>query len=1003
MKISLLGPVEVRADDGSLLDLGGARLRTLLIRLALEPRRTVSHDALVDAVWADEPPANSSNALQQLVSRLRRRGLPIHADSAGYRLELAESDIDIFSSEPTGPWRGPALAEVADRDFARAHLTRLSELRAQAAEETATTIGDLEALAAEHPLRERPVELLMRALWRLGRPAEALAAFERYRDLVAEQLGADPSPALAALNVEILRGQQPDRPSLPVALTSFVGRDGDLSQLRELLGTTRLVTLTGPGGSGKTRLALETARLLAAQPAGGDAAVRLVELAPLGEAVEVPTAILAALGIREHTLLIHRGVAVDAQDPIDRVIAALSHRRLLLILDNCEHLLDPVARVAEAVLTTCPGVTVLATSREPLGLIGETLWPVEPLPGLAAVAMLTDRARAVKPGFDAEADELDRLCLALDRMPLAIELAAARLRTLSLHQLTSRIDERFRLLTGGSRTALPRHQTLRAVVDWSWDLCDEQERAVWRALSVFHGGATLGAIEAVAGAEAFDHLSGLVDKSLVNAEGERYSMLETIREYGLDRLGPADRAALEGAHAAYFAELAEQAEPHLRESTQIEWLAVLRADHDNLHAALRRRIAARDTATAIQLVAGLGWYWWLSGYRAEGSSLAAEALALPEAGEPSLQRRAIALTMAALNVIDGRGDMVRAKEWFQQASALVTESGPAHPLLKMVQPTTLLASWDLASAPELLPAYRVLFADPDPWVAATARAFHAHTLVNIGQTGPQAKADFETALALYRTVGDRWGMSLALEALSMMEAQEGDFAASAQRALEADGLLTVLGTSEDLLQLRLRLAQAQWFLGDTDGSIATIAAAERQAEKLGSSFGRAATAFAWASYARLQGDFVKANRLLCKAAELIDTDIVAPQFRAIHAGAFGLVAAAEGDFDLARRQHTIAVETAIASADAPVIGYILVGCADLSLREGDPLLAATLLGAAEAMNGAVDHSILDRPRIDTEVRAILGEERFVAAYRRGLAATIPSLPKLTGLPLSLSA
>ncbi len=993
MKISLLGPVEVRADDGALLDLGGTRLRTLLIRLALEPGRTVSHDALIDAVWPQDRPANSANALQQLVSRLRKRGLPVQADTAGYRLEIGESDIDIFGAASGRPWRGPALAEVADRDFARAHLSRLGELRTQAAEQAAGSIGELEALVAEHPLRERPVELLMRALWEQDRPAEALAAFERFRELVADQLGADPSAALTELNVEILRGQHPERAGLPAALTSFVGRDADVTGLRALLREARLVTLIGPGGSGKTRLALETARQLPE--------VRLVELAPLAEPVEVPTTVLAALGVRENAMLKHRGV--DQQEPVERLISALSHRTMLLIFDNCEHLLDPVARLAESILTLCPGVTVLATSREPLGLTGEALWPVEPLQAPAAVTLLTDRARAAKPGFEASEAELASLCEALDRMPLAIELAAARLRTMSLGQLTARIDERFRLLTGGSRTALPRHQTLRAVVDWSWELCGREERQAWRSLSVFHGGATLSALEAVAGEEVFDQLSALVDKSLVRVEGERYTMLETIREYGLDRLADAERTSLERAHGHYFAGLAERAEPHLREASQIEWLMLLRADHDNLHAALRRSVARQEAPLAVRLVAGLGWYWWLSGYRAEGSSLAEEALTLPYPPQAPIDRLAVAYTVAALNIIDGRGDLAKAKVWFDLAAGLIARSGLVHPLLKLVGPTTLLAGWDVTGAAELLPAYEQLFDDDDRWVAATARTFYAHTLVNLGRTGPLAKSSFEQALATYRKVGDAWGMALALEALSMVEAQEGDFASSAQRAQEAGRLLTALGNSEDLLQMRLRLAIAQWWLGQERECLATLADAEQLANRLGSILGRAAIDFAWGNVARIRGEHAQARRLLERAAEHLSDDLIAPQFRAVHASAFGLLSAAEGDFGQARLRHAQAVDLAVSSGDSPVIGHTLVGCADLSLREGDPELAATLLGAAEAMNGAIDHSILDRPQVEAGARKALGEKRFLAAYQRGQAATVASLPKLTGLPLSISA
>jgi predicted ATPase/DNA-binding SARP family transcriptional activator len=997
VRISLLGPVEVHADAGVLVDLGGARLRTLLIRLALEPRRTVSHDALIDAVWGDEPPANASNALQQLVSRLRRRGIPISADAAGYRLDVAREHIDIFGPEAAAPGRGPVLADVADRDFALPHITRLTELRAAAAEEDAQGVSELEALVAAHPLRERPVELLMRALWLEGRPAEALAAFERYRELIADQLGADPSPALSRLNVEILRGPQPAPQRLPAALTSFVGRDEDVETLRETLAGARLVTLIGPGGSGKTRLALETAR-----PRDD---VRLIELAPLTSAGEVAPAILAALGVRERTLLQHRASTVDTQDPVDRVIAALSHQKTLLIMDNCEHLLDPVARITESVLTHCPGVSVLATSREPLGLIGETVWPVEPLADPAAVRLLVDRASASRPGFRLDDPDLGaRLCRELDGMPLAIELAAARLRTMPLEQLVARLDERFRLLTGGSRTALPRHQTLRAVVDWSWELCGEAERRVWTVLAVFQGGAMLSAVEAHAGPDSFEVLSALVDKSLVRVDGERYSMLETIREYGLSQLDIAQREQLEHAHAAYFADFAEEAEPHLRGPAQVRWLKVLREDHENLHAALRRSSAAGDAPTAVRLVAALGWYWWLSGFRAEGSTLAAEALNIPDAGPVPPTAHAVAYTVAALNVVDGRQDLRQAKEWLQLAAEVMREiEGPVHPVLKLVAPTTLLTAWDIWAAKDLLPEYQRLFDDPEPWVAATARAFYAHTLVNMGQSVSEATRMFEEALEIYRAAGDRWGMSLALEALSMVDAQRGDFAPSGRHAEEAIALLSELGTSEDLLQLWMRLAQAHFMQGRPEEAVAVLAEAERNAEQMGSGFGLAGVSFARANLARFRGDRETARRKLDESSAHIAEALVAPQFRAILANGYGLLAAEEGDLAEARRKHTEALEQGLASGDSPVIGYVLVGCADLSLHEGNARLAAQLLGAAEAMNGSIDHSVPDRPRVAAGTRQMLGDKAFEAAYHEGQAATIESLPALTGLPLAINA
>jgi predicted ATPase/DNA-binding SARP family transcriptional activator len=999
VKISLLGPVEVRADDGTLVDLGGARLRTLLIRLALDPGRVVTNDALIDAVWEDQPPANAANALQQLVSRLRRRALPILGDAAGYRLDLPADDIDIFGPEAAGPGRGPALADVADRDFALPEITRLAELRLAAAEEGAQGISELEALAAAHPLRERPVELLMRALWEAGRPAEALAAFERYRGFVADELGADPSPALSRLHVEMLRGQGPQSAPqrLPVALTSFVGRDDDIARLRETLATARLVTLTGPGGSGKTRLALETAR---ARPEA-----RLIELAPLTDAAEVAPAILAALGVREHALLKQRGSGVDLIDPVERVVAALSHQPALLIMDNCEHLLDPVARITETVLTTCPGARVLATSREPLGLIGETVWAVEPLADAAAVRLLVDRASASRPGFRLDDPALGtRLCRELDGMPLAIELAAARLRTMPLEQLAARLDERFRLLTGGSRTALPRHQTLRAVVDWSWELCGEAERRVWTVLAVFQGGATLPAVEALFGPDAFEALTALADKSLVRVDGERYSMLETIREYGLSKLDAAERDQLHHAHAAYFADFAEEAEPHLRREGQLRWLRTMRADHENLHAALRRSTAAGDIPTAVRLVAALGWYWWLSGYRAEGSALAAEVLNAPYAGTLPAQRHAVALTVAAVNIVDGRQDLDQAKAWFERAAELLRHMDePEHPVLKLVAPTTLIPAWDLMAAADLLPEYEKLFDDPEPWIAATARAFHAHTQVNLGRSVGEAKRTFQAALEIYRSSGDRWGMSLALDALSMMDAQEGDFAQSAEHAEQAIALLRELGTQEDLVQLWLRLAHAHSRLGRPDQAAAVLADAEREVERMGSSFGMAGVQFALATTARFHGDLVTARERLDLASARVAEILVAPQFRAILAGGYALLAAEEGDLALSRRRHTDAFEQALASGDYPVMGHILVGCADLSLREGNARLAAQLLGAAEAMNGSVDHSIPDRQRVVDAARNALGDTAFTTAYADGLAATIESLPALTGLPLALDA
>ena len=658
----MLGSFEVRTDDGALADVPGARLRGLLIAFALEAGRVVPKATLVDWIWGEHPPADATNALHRLVSRLRK-ALPegsLEGQTDGYRLAVEPDAVDAVRferlvgqarddadpqrirllREALGLWRGAAMQDIGLQDSAAfdAAVTRLERLRLTAMEDRfdaelglghgAELVTELTDLVAAHPVRERLVAALMRALVAAGRGSEALLVFQRTREALADTLGADPSAELSALHVALLRGDlgrpEPERKTnLRAELTSFIGRDADVATVGELVAGHRLTTLIGPGGSGKTRLATEAARrLLDDLPDGA----WLVEFAAIGVDGDVAQATLAGLGLRDALL----GGATHAE-PTERLIAALREREALLILDNCEHVIESAAAFAHRLLGECRRLRILATSREPLGITGEALWLVEPLavpeqeadPGeiesSPAVRLLRDRAGAVRRGPAIDAHGLStmvRVCRALDGMPLAIELAAARLRTMSLDQLASGLDDRFRLLTGGSRTALPRHKTLRAVVDWSWALLTDAERIVLRRLSVFSGGAGLEAAERVgagAGVEperVLELLTALAEKSLLLVEGDsapRYRMLGTIKEYAGHRLAEAGESDLaRQAHLGYFTELTETAEPHLRRAEQLEWLATLGVEHDNIGSAMRGALAAGEAHAAMRLAASAG-------------------------------------------------------------------------------------------------------------------------------------------------------------------------------------------------------------------------------------------------------------------------------------------------------------------------------------------------------------------------------------------------------------
>jgi predicted ATPase/DNA-binding SARP family transcriptional activator len=1040
----MLGPLEVRTDDGGLADVPGARLRGLLTALALRPDRVVPKASLVDWIWGEDPPADAANALQRLVSRLRKV-LPegaIEGQPDGYRLRVAPDAVDAarfehlvsaaqartedaslrarLLREALELWRGAAMQDVGLPDSAAfdAAVIRLEELRLTAAEERADaeiTLGrgaelvtELSDLVAAHPVRERLVAALMRALVAAGRDSEALLVYQRAREALADALGVDPSPELAALHVALLRGElgrreETRKTNLRAELTSFVGKDADVGAVRELIAARRLTTLIGPGGSGKTRLATETARTLLGDLPDG---AWLVDLAAIGADGDMAQSTLTALGLRDALL----GETPNAE-PTDRLIAAIREREALLILDNCEHVIESAAVFAHRVLGECQRLRILATSREPLGITGEALWMVEPLAlpeedaGSAdiesspAVQLLRDRGGEVRRDLASDTSTLAtmaRVCRALDGMPLAIELAAARLRTMSIDQLASRLDDRFRLLTGGSRTALPRHRTLRAMVDWSWELLTDAERMVLRRLSVFSGGASLEAAERVCAGDAveqdqvLDLLTALTEKSLLLNDGgnaPHYRMSGTIMEYAGQRLAAAGEADLaRHAHLAYFTELAEIADPQLRRAEQLTWLATLEAEHDNIGAAMRGALAAGEAQSAMRLAAGAGWYWWLGGHKTEGMELLTAATEAP--GEVTDEARATVYGLLVQFVSAGRGDEHQAAAWIHEAYRFSQGSQLRHPAPRVVAALERM----LQARDAVLTAWELLLSDQDPWVRAIARLQLGKMRIMLGRGGREADVYLETALAEFRALGERFGISFALTELADRIAVRGEFAAACEHYEQAIAVVTEVGSTEDVIRLRSQQAQLYWLLGDEAASAAAIAEAQRYAERVTWPDALAELALSKAELARWGGDAAEARRQLGVAAALLGDEAKQAVIRVVTHDLLGYLAEDLGE---AQAHRAAAWAAAIAAGHAPMIATALVGVADLALRRGEYEQAVRLLAASTAARGLRDYSQPDVARIEQTARSRLGDARFAEAAQEGTRGSWSQLAEVT--------
>ncbi|WP_326802225.1 winged helix-turn-helix domain-containing protein [Streptomyces sp. NBC_01788] len=1057
VRYRILGTTQALRPDGTVVPLGGARLRALLTVLALRPGRTVPVRVLVDEVWDGEPPADATGALQALVGRLRRTlgAGAVASAEGGYRLAAATDDVDLHRFERLAGeglralgegdpakaaavlddalalWRGPALADLPDRtaEAARWDTRHLDVRRARLTAALALghaerSLPELTALCDTHPLDEPLQTLRLRALRDAGRTAEALAAYEDVRRLLADRLGSDPGPELRALHAELLRPTGGTRPgpgpvagagartpapgsgtapgpvaggggwaaepasgaasgpglartaepgpgavsgsgaasgpvaggggwapepgsgavsgpglariaepgpgavsgsgaaSGPVAggggwapelgsgavagrraageaavpaavplagpaagvpdaaageevgpgmadarppsnlrarITSFVGREADIGTIRADLDAARLVTLLGPGGAGKTRLSQEAAEAVRPVPLDG---VWLAELAPVDDAEAVPGAVLTAVGARETVLYgagaeeMRAAVADRHNDPVERLVEHCARRRMLLLLDNCEHVVDAAARLVEELLARCPHLTVLATSREPLGIPGEVLRPVEPLPDPVALRLFAERGAAVRPGFRTDADQetadaCAEICRRLDGLPLAIELAAARLRMLTPRQIADRLDDRFRLLTSGSRTVLPRQQTLRAVVDWSWDLLDADERDVLSRLSVFAGGCDLAAAEAVCGPAAFDALASLVDKSLVVAApaadgGMRYRLLETVAEYARERLDETGgRTATERAHLTYYRELARTTEPLMRGSSQREAMVRIELEYENLRTALRHAVAARDEQEGLCLILSLANYWQMRDMRLEARNWCAEFIEFgPDPftepvrpAEPVWQRCTDAPPPMTGEVLaEARRGLHLVHLSCMETELEAWESPEAKRKLRLITQVYQPGQPQICRSPGMLWMFAVMLTGEVKrllevtdaavrtcretpgfeWELAHALQWRANLLANRTDWAGDAGRDADESLEIFRRLDDAWGTAEALSARAEAHERTGAYLSAAADYRSAIDHAERLGAAAQVTVLTARLGSALMESGDTE-------------------------------------------------------------------------------------------------------------------------------------------------------------------------------------------
>ncbi|MEV2211280.1 BTAD domain-containing putative transcriptional regulator [Streptomyces sp. NPDC050997] len=1036
----------------------GPRLQGLVVRLALAGGRAVTQSTLIDAIWPENPPANPTHALQALVSRLRRAigsSTAVTQAAGGYRLDVSAGDVDALRFEQLAA-AGRERLRAGDAQHAAALLgeavalwieqpgaepatvvavepaaaTRLAHSSVEAtadlaeAELALDNAGQaavrLTGLLSQHPVFERAVALLMDALASQGRQAEALARYEEFRETLADEFGTDPGVALRERHLHLLRAEQPapaatapkgagETPSnLPIPLTSFIGRDDNLARIDTLLAAGRLVTVLGPGGAGKTRLAVEAARRH--RDAYRDGAW-LIDLASVTDPSKVGGVLLAAIGLRGSALFdASARLRSDPADELDVLTDQLDGREILLVVDNCEHVIDAAAHLLSALLARCAGLRVLATSREPLAIDGEALVPLGPLAlpdpnadiqqarRAASVRLFTDRAAAVRPGFDiAEHNLADvlRIVRSLDGLPLALELAAARLRTLTLTDLADGLSDRFRLLTTGSRTAFPRHRTLRGVIAWSWDLLPAGARTVAERIAVLPGGITPASAAAVCMGTTVpvrdipELLADLVDRSLLQLSPDtgRHRMLETIREYGLERLAEQNTlTSVRSLAAHYCADLVAHYDPLTRGPEQLHALHILRAEHDNVLAALRHLCDTGNADGAIALALNLTWYWQMLSRRDDAAYWLGQAVALPT-GRPGVEHE-IAEGLLLLNSQAGQSALFSGsfKEGSTQLRTL-TDRLLSHRELPGF--TGALATIKLALPHRTQEGEAIIqrLADgPDAWLAGYARISRAHAAENEGDLD-QARADATAALECFTQSGDHWALATALPLRSLLRQYDGELKGALSDLKEAKQLAGEFGalSLNDEIYIDLRQFDLLVRLDQTAQATEMIATTRERALR---STSPAMAVLLDAREARLMvqtGNLDRARQLIESAESGLSTQLPLDDDhgRALIATVRAELCLRLADGPGAAHALTRAYTAAVNSQDLPIVATVAVtvaGLAELHERHRD---AAVILGAAARLRGAHDRTDPHIRTLSTRISSALGDKDFAEAYTAG--------------------